>query len=60
MGPLSLKLMTSFEHKKNGDWQRKFLLQGNMLFDINVSNAYSKNLVVASPFNQNLYKMKNW
>ena len=39
---------------------RKLFLHGNMFFDMNVSNAKSKNLVLASPLNQNLNKIRNW
>ena len=31
-----------------------------MLFDMNVSNTKSKNLVLASPLMQNLNKIRNW
>ena len=38
---------------------RKFLLQGNIFFDMNVSNTKSKNLVLSSPLKQNLNKIRN-
>ena len=60
MGPVSLKQMASFEHWKNGGRLRKFLLQGNVLFDMNVSNTKSNNLVLAFPLKQNLSKIRNW
>ena len=59
MGPVSLKQMSSFEHLKNGDSPRKFLLQ-IMFFNMNVSNTKSKNLVLASPLKQNLNKIRSW
>ena len=35
-------------------------LQGNMFFDMIVSNTKSKNLVLASPLKKNVYKTRNW
>ena len=52
--------MALLEHLKNGDWLRKFLLQGNMFFDMDVLNTKSKNLVHAFPLKQNLKKLRSW
>ena len=55
--------MALFEHQKNGDRLKKFLLKGDIFLDMNVSNTKStksKNLVLASPLNQNLNKNRNW
>ena len=60
MGPVNLMQMASFEHKKNENCQRKFLLHDNMFFGLNVSNTKSKNLVLASQLKQNLKKIRNW
>ena len=36
------------------------MLQDNLFLDMNVSNTKSKNLVLESPLQQNLNKIKNW